>query len=164
MIQATRHAEFAEQDYARLRAMGMTACRDGVNWITCERRCEYDFSGVLPRLQAARRQQVQIIWDLMHFGWPDSIDVFSTRFVDRFARYAGAFAAFLSAETDQLPMLAVINEISYLAWAAADVGCLFPFELARGVELKVQLVRACIAASKPSVPLRPAPASFSRIR
>src|SRR3954469_22069845 len=42
-------------------------------------------------------------------------------------------------------MLAVMNEISFLAWAAADVGCMYPFELARGVELKVQLVRACIA-------------------
>jgi hypothetical protein len=40
----------------------------------------------------------------------------------------------------------VMNEISFLAWAGADVGCMFPFELARGVELKVQLVRACIAA------------------
>lgn len=38
-----------------------------------------------------------------------------------------------------------MNEISFPAWAGADVGCMNPFEVARGVELKVQLVRACIA-------------------
>lgn len=146
LIHATRHAEFADQDYARLRAMGMTACRDGVNWVECEQRGQYDFTSAQGRLLAARRHQVQLIWDLMHFGWPDDIDVFSPRFVERFARYAGAFASFLRSEADRVPMLAVINEVSFLAWAGADVGVMFPFERARGVELKVQLVRACIAA------------------
>jgi beta-glucosidase/6-phospho-beta-glucosidase/beta-galactosidase len=145
LTHTTRHAEFADQDYARLRALGMTACRDGVNWVRSERPGQYDFSSVSARVQAARRQRVQVIWDLMHFGWPDGLDVFSTQFIERFADYAGAFASFLRAETDQTPMLAVMNEISFLAWAAGDVGCMFPFELARGVELKVQLVRACIA-------------------
>jgi hypothetical protein len=141
---STRHDEFAEQDFARVKSLGMTACRDGVNWVACERHGEYDFRSVLPRLRAAERHDVQVVWDLMHFGWPDDVDVFSAAFAARFAHYAGAFARWLAAETERPAMLAPMNEISFLAWAGGDVGCMNPFELARGVELKVQLVRACI--------------------
>jgi hypothetical protein len=146
LVAATRHAEFAEQDYARLRLMGMTGARDGVSWVECERRGSFDFASVISRVRAADRQGVQVLWDLMHFGWPDSVDVFAPSFADRFGRYASAFAAWLSAETDQLPMFAPMNEVSFLAWAGGDVACMNPFQLARGVELKVQFVRGCISA------------------
>jgi hypothetical protein len=43
-------------------------------------------------------------------------------------------------------MVAPINEMSYLSWAGGDVRCMNPFQAARGVELKVQLVRATIGA------------------
>jgi hypothetical protein len=144
MVAATRHDEFAEQDYRRLRSLGMTACRDGVDWVRCERAGQYDFSSVLARADAAGRQGIQVIWDLMHFGWPDDVDVFSGAFPGRFARYAGAFARWMGARTDRTSMFSPMNEMSFLAWAGGDVGCMNPFELARGVELKVQLVRACI--------------------
>jgi hypothetical protein len=146
MVAATRHAEFADADYRRLSSAGLTASREGVSWPLCERQGRYDFSSVLGRQRAAEQHGVRVIWDLMHFGWPDSVDLFSPRFPERFARYAGAFARWLSAESAGVPWLAPINEMSYLAWAGGDVACLNPFELARGVELKVQLVRACIAA------------------
>lgn len=113
--------------------------------VACERRGEFDFRSVLPRLRAAERRNLQVVWGLMHFGWPEDVDVFSPAFVGRFARYAGAFARWLASETEQPAILAPMNEISFPAWAGADVGCMNPFEVARGVELKVQLVRAWIA-------------------
>ncbi len=144
---ATRHDELAEADYARLRRVGMTAARDGVSWVKSERRAgTYDFGDAAPILRAAERHGVRVIWDLMHFGWPDDVDVFSTAFPARFGRYAGAFARWLRGETDEPTMIAPINEMSFLAWAGGDVRCLNPFEAARGVELKVQLVRATIEA------------------
>jgi beta-glucosidase/6-phospho-beta-glucosidase/beta-galactosidase len=97
-------------------------------------------------LRAADRHGIQVIWDLMHFGWPADIDVFAPGFPKRFARYAGAFARWYSEQTDSPPMLAPINEISFISWAGADVRCMNPFESARGVEMKVQLVRASIEA------------------
>jgi len=147
MLASTRHDELASEDYARLRSMGMTACRDGVSWVRVERSaCEYDFSSVSRMLRAANEQRVQVIWDLLHFGWPDSVDVFSTSFPARFARYARAFARWYSNETDKTPMITPINEMSFLAWAGGDVRCMNPFEAARGVELKAQLVRGTIEA------------------
>jgi hypothetical protein len=142
---ATRHDELADRDFARARAVGMTACRDGAAWVRTEPspHC-HDFRSLLPLLRAANQHGVQLIWDLMHFGWPSDVDVFAPAFPGRLARHARAFAAWLSAESDQPAMITPINEMSFLAWAGGDVRCMNPFASARGVELKVQLVRATI--------------------
>lgn len=147
LLSATRHDELADADYARLARIGATACRDGVPWVTVERSGgSYDFSRVARMLRAADRNRVHVVWDLMHFGWPDDADPFGPSFPSRFGRYAAAFARFLSNATDQLPMLTPVNEMSFLAWAGGDVRYMNPFEAARGVELKAQLVRATIEA------------------
>ena len=140
---ATRHDELADRDFARARAGGMTACRDGVAWVRTEPTPHvHDFRSALPILRAADRHRVQLIWDLMHFGWPSDVDVFAPAFPGRLARHARAFAGWLSGESEQPAMIAPINEMSFLAWAGGDVRCMNPFASARGVELKVQLVRA----------------------
>jgi hypothetical protein len=147
MLRSTRHDEFAQADYERLRNIGMTACREGVSWVDAAQTAgSFDFSSVSSRVRAAREQGVQTIWDLMHFGWPDDVDVFSPAFPARFGNYARAFARWLSAETDGPVMVAPINEISFLSWAGGDMGCMNPFACARGDELKVQFVRASIEA------------------
>jgi beta-glucosidase/6-phospho-beta-glucosidase/beta-galactosidase len=147
LIAATEHDRFARQDYERLRACGFQTARDGVRWHLIEKRAGcYDFSSVLPMLRAARETNTQVIWDLCHYGWPDSVDVFSAAFVDRFARFAGAFLRLLDAESDQVPFVVPINEPSYLAWAGGEIAYFHPFARNRGSELKRQLVRASIAA------------------
>jgi hypothetical protein len=145
MTVATRHDQWADRDFARARAAGMTACRDGVSWVRTEPTEQtHDFRSVLPILRAADQHRVQLIWDLMHFGWPSDVDVFAPSFPGRLARHARAFATWLSGESDQPAMITPINEMSFLAWAGGDVRCMNPFASARGVELKVQLVRATI--------------------
>lgn len=146
MLASTRHDELVAEDYIRLRNVGMTACRDGVPWALVERSGRFDFSRFTPMVRAARRHCVDVIWDLMHFGWPDDVDPFAASFPLRFGRYAAVFARWLSLETDRPTFVAPINEMSFLAWAGGDVRCLNPFEAARGVELKAQLVRATIEA------------------
>jgi hypothetical protein len=147
MLATTRHDELAAEDYARLATIGATACRDGVPWVTVERGAgRYDFRRVGRMLAAADGAGVQVVWDLMHFGWPDDADPFEGSFPSRFGRYAGAFARWFANETDQLPMITPVNEMSFLAWAGGDVRYMNPFEAARGVELKAQLVRATIEA------------------
>jgi beta-glucosidase/6-phospho-beta-glucosidase/beta-galactosidase len=147
LTRTTHHDELANEDYARLRRLGMTACRDGVSWVEVERsEGRYDLSSVARRLRAAEAQGVRVIWDLMHFGWPDHVDVFAVEFAGRFARYASAVARYFADQSDDVPMFAPINEISFLAWAGGDVRVMNPFQAARGVELKAQLVRASIEA------------------
>lgn len=147
LLESTRHAEFAEVDYARTRSLGMNASREGVTWVRAHRKGgQFDFSCALRRLHAARANGAQVIWDLMHFGWPDELDVFAPSFPAAFARYASCFARFYCAEGDGALIVAPINEMSFLAWAGGDVRCMNPYEGARGVELKAQLVVATIEA------------------
>lgn len=145
MVAATAHDKFAAADYARLRSVGMQTAREGIRWHLIEqRRGRYDFSSALPMVRAARDAGVQVIWDLCHYGWPDWLDIFKPEFVRRFADLARAFVRLLSDETDDVPFITPINEISFFAWASGDVAAFFPFGKGRGDELKDQLVRASI--------------------
>ncbi|OLV16477.1 acyl-CoA dehydrogenase family protein [Deinococcus marmoris] len=146
VIDATAHDRFAVQDYARLAASGMLTARDGLRWHLIERvPGDYDFSSAHAQVTAAREAGVQVVWDLLHYGFPDFVDPFGSDFPASFARYAAAAARFLREETDGTLWLCPINEISFTAWGGGDVGYLNPFAQGRGLSLKAQLVRAAIA-------------------
>jgi len=147
LAESTRHVLFATEDYQRLREAGMSTARDGVNWVVAEREPgRFDFGRARALLDAAKSAGIRVIWDLLHFGWPDHVDIFSTTFPARLARYARAFARMLGSEGQPAPIIVPINEISFLSWAGGDVGCMNPFAMARGDELKAQFVRASIEA------------------
>lgn len=147
LVAATRHDVLAAADYQRCAAAGLRTVRDGVRWHLAERPGgQFDLSSEVPRVRAAREAGVQVIWDLCHYGWPDDLDVFAPAFVDRFARFARAFATTVAGETGEVPFYSPVNEISFLAWAGGDAGYLNPFQHGRGAVLKRQLVRAAIAA------------------
>jgi beta-glucosidase/6-phospho-beta-glucosidase/beta-galactosidase len=148
-IAATRHDEFVARDYQCVQQYGMRTVRDGIRWHLIEKTPgRYDWSSALPMIRAARAQGVQVIWDLFHYGWPDDIDVFSAAFVDRFERFARAFARMYASEFGSNAELYVCptNEISFLSWGGGEVACLNPFARGRGFELKRQIVRANVAA------------------
>src|SRR5215211_42473 len=147
LVAATRHDKFAFQDYARLQEVGIRTARDGVRWHLIEKTSSrYDFSSLVPMLRAARRTQTQVIWDLLHYGWPDGLNVWGAAFVDRFARFARAAAGVILEETGGPICVTPVNEISFVSWGGGDAGFLNPFGRRRGPELKAQLVRAAIAA------------------
>src|SRR5438128_864166 len=143
LISSTQHDRFASEDYARLHSIGIKTARDGIRWHLIEKSPrQYDWSSVLPMLRAARATGTQVIWDLLHFGWPSDIDVFKAEFVDRFARFARAFMQVLVAQSDDVPFIAPVNEPSFLSFAAGEKGFFFPFVRNRGNEIKTQFVRA----------------------
>jgi hypothetical protein len=145
LVAATRHDEFAQQDYLRLQERGMRVAREGVRWHLVEQTPgKYDFSSVVPIARAARATGTQVIWDLCHFGWPDHFDLFKPDFVTSLAAFGAAFAKWLNQEIDQSGWFVPINEISFFSWASGEEGSLYPFVTGRGFELKTQLVRAAI--------------------
>lgn len=147
VIGSTAHDRFAIQDYRRLTQVGIRTARDGIRWHLIERSPgRYDFDSVLPMLVAARDAGVQVIWDVLHYGWPDDLDIFSAAFVERFADFARAFAEVATRETDGPPWVVPVNEISFFAWAGGEVGIFNPFARGRADELKMQLLRSSIAA------------------
>ncbi len=146
LIAATRHDLLAAEDYQALARHGVRGARDGVRWHLIETvpGC-YDWSPVLPLLRAAEAAGVRVVWDLCHYGWPDGLDPLSAAFVERFARYAGAFARLHVQETGRAPAVCPVNEPSYLAWAMGQ-GRMNPGGRRHAGELKRQLVRAFLAA------------------
>ena len=149
LIASTKHDVFVEKDYQRCREIGILTAREGFRWHLIEpERGRYDFSSVLPMLKAAQGHRIQVIWDLLHFGWPDHVRVFEPDFLDAFGEFASQVGRFLKRENSEQVFVAPVNEISFLSWAGGDTEYLNPFERCRGGELKKQLVRAYIRAAQ----------------
>jgi hypothetical protein len=146
LISSTCHDRFAELDYRRLQSEGMRACRDGLRWHLIGReRGKLNFASARPQVEAARKTGMQVIWDLLHYGWPDYLDALSTKFLDEFARYCRAAARFVSSEMPGPHWFSVVNEPSFLCWAGGHMGIFPPFRKGCGDEFKKQLIRATIA-------------------
>ena len=147
LLAATGHDRHAAADYSQLAAHGIRTVRDGLRWHLIEQSPgRYDWSSFVPMLRAVQARQTEAVWDLMHYGWPDDLDIWSPGFVNRFAKFAAAAARVVRDETDGIPFYCPVNEISFHAWGGGDAACLNPYTRGRGFELKVQLARASIAA------------------
>jgi beta-glucosidase/6-phospho-beta-glucosidase/beta-galactosidase len=144
-IAATEHDRYAELDYRLLREAGLCAARESVRWPLVDQRGKYDFTSVRPFVDASRRHDVEVIWDLFHYGYPSELDPFSDEFVRRFAEYCYAAAKFIRAHTDGTCYFTPVNEPSFFAWAGGEVGRFSPHAIGRGPELKLSLARAAIA-------------------
>jgi hypothetical protein len=148
LIHATQHDLQACSDYARLNEMGIRTARDGVRWHLIDRNSRFDFSSFLPMLSASLEAEVQIIWTLCHYGWPDDIDPLTPAFIKRFASYCRATARVVADSSDEVPFFCPMNEISFLAWAAGEQALMSPYLTDQGSNLKCQLVRAVIEGSE----------------
>jgi hypothetical protein len=147
VIASIGHDRHAAGDYRQLADLGLVTQRDGLRWHAIEHAPGwYDFTGWNRMLAGAERAGAQVIWDLMHYGWPDGLDIWSPAFVDRFAAFARAAARHYRDATDAVPFWCPVNEISFFAWAGGDVAHFNPLATGRGFELKVQLARAAIVA------------------
>jgi UDP-galactopyranose mutase len=149
LLASTQHDRFARDDYRRLHALGIRTIRIGARWHLIEGYPgRYNFDSLAIILDAAAETGTEVLLDLLHFGWPDHVDVFGPNFIPEFANYTWALTQFLKARGESCNMFAPVNEISFLSWAGADKGAIYPCTIGRGSELKHKLVRAAIASSK----------------
>jgi hypothetical protein len=150
LIHSTAHDRFVAEDYARLRVLGIATVREGLRWHLIEvQPGEYDFCSVVPFIDAVKEKDIEVIWDLFHFGWPDHLDIFDPQWVRSFTAMSHEFALLLRRLCgDQTAFIAPINEISFFSWAAGEIGIMNPFARERGVELKKQLVRGFLSATE----------------
>jgi quercetin dioxygenase-like cupin family protein len=148
LVAATQHDVQAREDYALCRSVGIRAVREAARWPIFDRAGSLDLGSVRRLAQFGREAGLVQVWDLMHYGYPDDLDIFAPAFVDRFARFARAVALVLRSETEGPRFYTPVNEISYNAWAAGEVGYMAPFTRGRGSEVKRALVRAAIAGAE----------------
>ncbi|HXG66296.1 MAG TPA: glycoside hydrolase [Blastocatellia bacterium] len=143
-VAATQHDLFLDEDYRRLRDVGIFAAREAVRWPLVDRRGHYDFSSVQRVIEASQRHGIEIIYDLFHFGYPDNVDLFSKEFPRRFAQYCYAAARYIAERAPGVCYFTPVNEPSFFAWAAGEVGLFAPYLEGRGWELKARLAEAAI--------------------
>lgn len=144
-IAATQHDRQADADYRRLREAGLLAARESLRWPIIDRRGKFDFSSVRPFVEASNRHGIEVIWDLFHYGYPADLDPFGEEFIRRFAGYCHAAAEFIRRHSAAPYYFTPVNEPSFFAWAAGEVGRFAPHSFGRGAELKVAMIRAAIA-------------------
>lgn len=146
LLESTGHARWAVNDYRQLASLGIRSVRDGLRWHLIETRPgHYDWSSFLPMLRAARDCNLQVIWDICHYGFPDDLDIWRPAFVERFARFCTAVARLAREEGIEQLFYCPLNEVSFWSWAGGAVGYFNPSAQGRALELKHQLVRATIA-------------------
>lgn len=144
-IVATHHDHHADEDYRRLHEVGIFAAREAIRWPLVDHGGgRYDFSSVEPFIRAAAKHQVEVIWDLFHYGYPAGLDLFSEAFPERFENYCAAAAKFIAAHGEGRCFFTPINEPSFFAWAAAEVARFAPHLTGRAFDLKIALARAGI--------------------
>lgn len=149
LLRSTKHDCFTKRDYERLRALGVETVRVGARWHLIEQRPrEYNFESLAALFDAARETGIELILDLLHFGWPDFVDPFSRSFPNNFGRFVQALTRYVKARGGCCSMFAPINEISFLSWAGGEVAAINPYAVGRGAELKRNLVRAAAVASE----------------
>jgi beta-glucosidase/6-phospho-beta-glucosidase/beta-galactosidase len=101
-------------------------------------------------MKQGKESNIQQIWDLNHFDYPEYIDPFSTQFTNQFAEYARKCISLIRKYQPNTIFIAPINEISFFAWIGADIGNWAPFTKGKdnGFAFKKQLVKAAIEAMK----------------
>lgn len=148
LIRATGHDKHVLRDYRLCKDLGFDTIRDGLRWHLIEKSPgKYDWSSWLPALEAAEHVELQVIWDLLHYGSPDHIDQGASDFADRFAEFAVAALEVRQSVTGQAPVVCPVNEINFMSWAI-EVGY-FPSSAPQETGwFKRHLVKAAIGAAR----------------
>jgi hypothetical protein len=145
-IQVTDHFNRLDQDYKNLHLFGIETVREGIRWSQVEKQpYQYDFSTVKVMMDAGNLNNIQQIWDICHFGYPDDLSPLHPHFTKRFAAVCAAFAKFHRAHSPHKTLIVTpINEVSFISWLGGDVGGTSPFAINNGWNVKYALMRAYI--------------------
>jgi len=147
MNHANGHQQRALDDYLLLKQFGIRTVRESIGWRLVEKDGQFDFSVIEARVLAAKELGIQICWTLLHYGWPEDLDVYGEEFVPRFVCYCRAAAEFLKPFGGPAPVFSPVNEISFTSWGLSVrmFRCLNMDHEHAARDAKRQLVRAAIA-------------------
>jgi beta-glucosidase/6-phospho-beta-glucosidase/beta-galactosidase len=145
-LNLTGHLELIDHDYQLLEPFNIKTVREGIRWSQVEKTAyKYDWSTVKLMLERGKANNLQQLWDLCHFGFPDDLTPLHPMFARRFAALCRAFVKFYR-NFDPFGTLIVtpINEVSFLSWLGGDQCGTSPYCTRYGWEVKYALMRAYI--------------------
>ncbi|MEH3086959.1 MAG: glycosyltransferase [Xylophilus ampelinus] len=146
------HTARLDEDYAALAAFGIRTVRESIGWRLTASRGPAGLDAIARQARTAARHGLQVVWSLMHYGWPPELDPLhgGEAFAEAFAAHCRRIARVLEAVDGPRPVYQPINEISFLAWAATRTGLIHPYlpsEPGNGFLFKRSLVRAALRAT-----------------
>lgn len=146
LTELTGHDRYIAEDYRNLREIGISTVREGIRWSFVEKSpFEYDWSQVEDMISRAKANDIEVIWDICHFGFPDDLTPLHPMFARRFAHLCRAFVLkyrSLCPEGDLI--VTPINEVSFLSWLGGDVRGTSPYCVGQGWEVKYMMMKAYI--------------------
>lgn len=146
LAKASGHVQYLNEDYALLKDLNIKTVREGIRWSLVEKEAYvYDWSYVDTLIDAGHNQQVQIVWDICHFGFPDDLTPLHPMFPRRFAHICEGFVRHYRSRVPTGPLIITpINEVSFLSWLGGDVRGTSPYAVNLGWEVKYCLMKAYI--------------------
>lgn len=150
MSEANQHWQRLDADYALLARFGIRTVRESIGWRITELQGAAGFQRLQAHAELAARHGIQVLWTLMHYGWPADIDLLSPAFVTRFTAFSEKVARALRAVSGEVRFYQPVNEISFFTWALS-CGALMRHPLnampmGDPHAIKCQLVRAALRA------------------
>ena len=145
-LNLTAHLDLLEEDYKRLHELNIATVREGIRWSQVEARpYVYDWSVVKYMIETAKQNNIQQVWDLCHFGFPDDLTPLHPMFARRFSALCKAFVEFYrSLYPDDTLIVIPINEVSFISWLGGDACGTSPYCKRYGWEVKYSLMKAYI--------------------
>ena len=145
-LNITGHLSKIEHDYEDLSLFKIKTVREGIRWSVVEKTpYNYDFSIVENMIVAGQNNNIQQVWDICHFGFPDDLTPLHPMFARRFSSLCRAFVKFYrEIDADGDLIITPINEVSFLSWLGGDVRGTSPFCVGQGWEVKYRLMKAYI--------------------
>jgi beta-glucosidase/6-phospho-beta-glucosidase/beta-galactosidase len=148
-VAATGHDRHLAADYGAAMDLGIGVVREAIRWPMVDLGGgRYDWSSVKAAQDAATACKITPIWDLCHYGLPDGCDPFTDDCRDRFVDYCRAAAQFVTGSAEPPFFFTPVNEITFFAAGATDLGWMYPFAKGREAELKRALAGMAIAGAK----------------
>jgi len=137
-----------DEHYRKLKELGILTVRESIGWRAVKPSVTHTFNWdrVRIRCEAAKKHGIQIVWTFMHYGTPSGVNLLSDSFLDEFHWYAQC-AAITIKKYDRQPIINLINEISFLAWATSQTSEMYPYKPTSsydGFRTKCRLVKAVL--------------------
>ncbi|MBA4168038.1 MAG: amine oxidase [Chitinophagaceae bacterium] len=145
-LKITGHLDMIDEDYKNLSIFNIRTVREGIRWSQVEKiPYQYDWSSVEKIMRAGALHEIQQVWDICHFGFPDDLTPLHPMFARRFAALCKEFVQFYrSIDHHSEIIVTPINEVSFLSWLGGDACGTSPYCRGYGVEVKYALMKAYI--------------------
>ncbi len=145
-LNVTGHLQIIDKDYQDLSLFNIKTVREGIRWSQVEKQpYQYDWSTVAFMIESGKQNNIQQVWDICHFGFPDDLTPLHPLFARRFAALCRAFVRFYrSVNPTEILIVTPINEVSFISWLGGDARGTSPYCNKQGWEVKYALMKAYI--------------------